>query len=50
MHIWKVSFCGLLLAPNLEKGSSLRVSYINVFAELLLLVKVAPCQEGLLSR
>ena len=49
MHIWKVSFCDLLLALNLEKGSSLRVSYINEFAELLLMAKGALRQEGLLS-
>lgn len=35
MHIWQVSLCSFLLAPNLEKGSSLQVSYISVFAELL---------------
>lgn len=35
MHIWQVSLCSFLLAPNLEKGSSLQVSYISAFAELL---------------
>lgn len=49
MHIWKVYFCCLLLAPKLEKGSFLRVNYINVFAELLPMGKEALCQEGLLS-
>lgn len=49
MHSWKVSFCGLLLAVNLEKGSFLRASCINAFAELLLVVKGALHWEGLFS-
>lgn len=49
MHSWKISFCGLLLAMNLEKGSSLQASCINAFAELLLVVKGALRWEGLFS-
>lgn len=33
----------------MEKGSSLQRSHINTFAELVLMVKRALCQEGLLS-
>lgn len=49
MNAWKVSFFGLLLMLDLEKGSSLQASYISAFAELVLMAKGALCQEGLLS-
>lgn len=49
MNIWKVSFFGLFLTLDLEKGSSLQASYSNAFAELVLMVKGALHQEALLS-
>lgn len=35
MNIWEISFFGLLLTLDLEKGSSLQASYSNAFAKVV---------------